>query len=224
MRDDLTAIYYSAHLEDPATEAEVRRTHLGSLNGLPVISVTQQPLDFGMNICVGDVGVSDINAFRQFELGIRAAETKYICNIEADFVYPPEYFQVVPPTDDTVYVANPMYVLFAMVRRRRRFYRKPGGSEGAIVVARDYMLHVFEKMLTGCPQWSREGVGFLHMWKIAKHHQFPLKVPVVTFKTDKNMGRKTPYIPSSERVSLPYWGTVHEVLQRFHLPEHVSCD
>ena len=215
---DLTAIYYTAHLEDPAVEQAVRETHLESAGDIPIVSVSQQPLDFGTNICVGDVGISDMNAFRQLQIGIRAAKTKYVCNIEADFLYPPEYFQLVPARDDVLYIGSPLYVLFCQERNAKRFYLKGAGSEGAIVADRLYLLSVMDTMLRDCPEWAPNGAPFQFMFKLSSQQRFRLPNPILTFKTDNNMGRKTPFRRRTETFSIPYWGTVDEVFARYHLP------
>ena len=214
---ELTAIYYTAHLERPETEEAIRQKHLESLDGIPVISVSQKPLDFGRNICVGSVGVSDLNAFRQCQLGVREATTKYVCPIEADFLYPPAYFQVIPPRDDTLYLVNPIYVLWCMKRHVRRFYLKARNSEGSMVVARDYLLQVFDEMLAGCPEWAPDGAPFHHMLSVGKSARLFIDTPIVTLKTDFNMGRKTPICPHNHTTEIPYWGTVQDVFARFHI-------
>jgi hypothetical protein len=194
MRDDLTAIYYTAHQEDPRTEEAVREQHLQSAGGIPIISVTQKPLDFGRNICVGtEVGISDLNAFRQYQIGVMEAKTKYVCPIEADVVYPPEYFQVVPESDDSMQMVLPMWVLCAMRGKVRNFCRKSRrGSESCLVADRDYVLAVFRDMLDDCPEWS-DGHPFKHMYSVCKRRTTHIANPVVTFKTDYNMGHKTPH-------------------------------
>lgn len=221
---DLTAIYYTAHLEHPPTEQAIREKHLESAGDVPIISVSQQPLDFGTNICVGNVGVSDLNAFRQCQLGVQQAKTKYVCPIEADFLYPPAYFQFEPPRDDTLYLMNPIYVLWCQKRHVRRFFKKAVGSEGAavgsegaMVVARDYLLKVFDAMLEGCPQWAPDGAHFHHMLHTGRWGKAQIDTPIVTLKTDRNMGRKTPICPQSQTLEIPYWGTVQEMFDRYHI-------
>ena len=64
MRDDLTMIYYTANTEDPALENNVRNFLVKQANGIPIVSVSQKPIDFGTNICVGEVGFNHYNGKR----------------------------------------------------------------------------------------------------------------------------------------------------------------
>ena len=100
---DLTAIYYTCNRERPEFERRIQETLLEAMGDIPLISVSKKPIDLGHNICVGDVpgGDSSQNAYRQFQIGARAATTKWVCPVEADFLYPPEYFTFEPEREDT---------------------------------------------------------------------------------------------------------------------------
>ena len=76
---------------------------LCSANGHPIISVSQQPIDFGENICVGDIGRSWLSLYKQLFEGVRRAKTKYVAMAEHDCVYAPEHFRWIPPREDTFY-------------------------------------------------------------------------------------------------------------------------
>ena len=109
-RTDLTVIYYTNNLEKPEFEGRIQKTLKESTDslGVPIISVSQKPIDFGKNICVGGVGASSQNAFRQLQIGAMEAKTRFVCPAEADFLHPREYFEFVPPSDRTAWVAIPV--------------------------------------------------------------------------------------------------------------------
>lgn len=90
---DSTIIYYSSGTESSSFEKKIQDTILENSGGLPIISVTQKPSDFGLNIDVGDVGASEMNMLRQILIGCYAATTKYVISAEADSLYGPDYFQ-----------------------------------------------------------------------------------------------------------------------------------
>ena len=115
-RTDLTVIYYTNNLEKPEFEGRIQRTLKETTDFLeiPIISVSQKPIDFGKNICVGEVGASSQNAFRRLQLGAIEAKTRFVCPAEADFLHPREYFEFVPPSDRTAWVAIPVWVLNAL--------------------------------------------------------------------------------------------------------------
>ena len=124
MRPDLTVIYYTSNREKPAFEAKIRQDLLLAIGDTPLISVSQQPIDFGRNICVGAVGQSEANAIRQFQIGAIAATTRFVCSAESDFLYAPERFAFCPDREDVFYGLTNWYVLFTSRSRGARFLRK----------------------------------------------------------------------------------------------------
>ena len=94
--NDATIIYYTSNREDPAFEQRVRENILKNSGGLPIISVSHQPIDFGKNICVGDVGTSGFNMFRQVQIACEAATTQFVISAEAARVFPatrPDFYR-----------------------------------------------------------------------------------------------------------------------------------
>ncbi len=100
---DLTIIYYTSNKEKPDFEEKVRAELLRVCGDLPIISVSQKPIDFGKNICVGNVGASGFNMFRQVLIGCREAKTLFVISAEADCLYPPEYFKFIPERENICY-------------------------------------------------------------------------------------------------------------------------
>lgn len=90
--DDLTVIYYTdSQLAEPLA-SRVRAHLLTVIGDTPLISVSQQPLAFGHNICVGEQGRSLENIYRAVLAGCRAATTPYVAMAEHDCLYTPEHF------------------------------------------------------------------------------------------------------------------------------------
>lgn len=214
MCKDLTVIYYTSNRENPNFERRIKRTLLHTIRGLPLISVSQKPMDFGRNICVGDVGASGHNAWRQLQIGAMEARTKYVCPTEADFLYPKEYFEFVPPRDDMFYMAQPVYVLFAQRGLGHSFHLKQRGSEAAMVVARDHLLKRLDEIFKGLDMWGPVTEAISIFRGIRRDH-FTMSIPAVTFKTDRNMHRKTPHDTLNKLKDLPYWGNSHALLKRY---------
>lgn len=98
-----TIIYYSDSLLDKKIEEVCIRQLKKAAGDHPIISVTQKPLDLGTNICVGEIGRSWINLYKQLMIGCEAAKTKYVAMAESDCLYTAEFYNFVPPTDDTFY-------------------------------------------------------------------------------------------------------------------------
>jgi hypothetical protein len=215
--NDLTVIYYTSNREKPKFEEKIREALLKSTDGLPIISVSQKPIDLGENICVGNVGKSTQNAFRQAQIGMKAAKTKFVCTVESDSLYPKEYFQFIPPKNDVMYVPQHIFVLFAQKRNRKMFARK-SLTESAIVCGRKYLIETIGKQLEGMGQWSNSfesGAKHRFLLNAGEHDTFKIQIPIITFKTDENLHRKTPHSRRSKTYELPGWGNSHELLMRY---------
>jgi hypothetical protein len=55
---------------------------------MPIISVSQKPIELGTNICVGEIGRSWISLYKQLLAGIEAAPTDWVVACEHDVLYP----------------------------------------------------------------------------------------------------------------------------------------
>ena len=207
-KNNITIIYYTSNREDPGFEARVQENLLRVCGGLPIISVSQKPIHLGTNICVGDVGVSGFNMFRQVQIACEAAKTPFVISAEADCLYPPDYFQFIPPRIDAPYRNSNLYV---MPDQRDYFFYKEGGATHAQIVGREFYLAVLKELFEGAPKWSVEEKNFpKERWKKADVFDeilyWQTKNPVFQIKTHRGMR----YYTHSDRTpipSLPYWGS-----------------
>ena len=93
-------VYYSDNRLDPVIERACQGQLLKS--GLPIVSVSLQPLDFGFNIVVeAERGI--LTMFQQILLGIEALDADIIYLSEYDILYHPSHFDFVPPDRTKVY-------------------------------------------------------------------------------------------------------------------------
>ncbi len=203
-------IYVSSNKEYPKFEERIRNNIL-AVTKLPIISVTQKPIEFGHNIAVGEgIGVSGYNMFRQVLIGLKASDADYVISCEADCLYPPDYFEFVPPRLDVAYRDNNLYV---MGQHRRYFYKKNEGATHAQIVGRKYYIEVLEKLFKGASEWSeternfpKERNGTDDVFDKDKVEFWTSASPVVQIKTSQSMRNYT----HSERVpvyGIPYWGS-----------------
>lgn len=213
MRDDLTVIYYTSNREKPEFEAKIRQTLLDTMGDLPLISVSQKPIDFGKNICVGDVEISNYNAFRQLQIGAIEAKTNFVCSAESDCLYPKEYFNYIPKRYHTFCMMRKMY----MVYESEYFYSRRV-NESAMIVGRNYLIESIEEMLGGNGMWGVERklpslfINKRRLW-------VTLNTPIITFKTPENMHpkkHKRSYIKLEDVDRLPYWGTPQELTEKYY--------
>lgn len=203
---DATVLYYTSNREGKIFEGRVREILLKNKGDLPLISVSQKPIDFGKNIDVGDHGVSGFNMFRQVQIGLREVKTKFVISAEADCFYPPDYFQFVPP-NDTPYRNQNTWV---MPQWRPFFWNKKESATHAQIVGTKFYLKTLDDLFEGAPKWSVKEKNFpKERHKIEdvfdKIEYWNTKNPVVQVKTKRSMRHYT----HSERIDtheLPYWG------------------
>jgi len=102
---DLSVIFYTSNYITDFFAENVRKNLLWCIGDMPLISVSQKPMDFGRNICVGDIGRSHLNIYRQILIGAKAAETEYVALAEDDIFYTPGHFTF-RPTSKEVFAYN----------------------------------------------------------------------------------------------------------------------
>ena len=214
---DATVIYCSSNRENWTFEKRIIKHLLANCGGLPIVSVTQKPVNLGTNVCVGDIGVSGFNFFRQVQIACEQAKTKFVISAEADCLYPPDYFTYEPYHNNVFYRDTNLYV---MGNHRSYFYRKPQGSTFAQIVGRETYLNRLKELFVGCPQWDAGDKNFpkgRHNFQDVNTttQYFHTVNPCVSFKTGKGMRHHS----ATERVqiySIPFWGDGKILRGRFY--------
>ena len=212
-----TILYYTSNKEGEEFEQRVKDNILEVSGGLPIISVSHKPIDFGKNIVVGDVGASGFNMFRQVQIGLREVKTPFVISAEADCLYPPDYFEWIPPTEYACYRNNNLYV---MGRWRKYFYRKLEGATHAQIVGTEYYLNRLNSLFKGAPEWNAGEKNFpkeRHRKEdiFDKIEYYQTENPVVQIKTTRSMRHYT----NSERIEIyeiPYWGKGDEFRTKYY--------
>lgn len=77
-----------------------RRILVREAHGQPIICVSQKPVDFGLNICVGEIGRSWTSLYKQLLSGVEAAETDWVVVVEHDCLYTSEHLSYEPGNKD----------------------------------------------------------------------------------------------------------------------------
>ena len=204
-----TILYYTSNREKPEFEKRVRENIVKASGGLPIVSVSHKPIHFGKNICVGDVGVSGFNMFRQVQIGLREIKTKFVISAEADCLYPPDYFRFAPKEENIPYRNSNLYVV---PDAREYFFYKKEGATHAQVVGTAFYLARLDRLFKGAPEWSTEEFNFprerhkmVDVFFSGEVKHFRTENPVVQIKTHKGMR----YYTKSDRTpiyDIPYWG------------------
>ena len=209
---DRTIIYYSACTEDPVFEQRIRDDLVKKAGNIPIISVTRKPIDFGQNICVGEVPVSYTSEWKQLLIGLKAAKTRFVIAAEADCLYPPEYFQMTPAEDDMMYNYNHIWIIW---KRHSGAFRKYGYCEGAQVCGREYWIERLEPLLpVKWEPYTRLQENVLVNEIFLERKEFTGR-PVVSFKTGDGVSCRTTFDRHSRTQELEYWGNVRKLKRIF---------
>ncbi len=222
IKDLLTVVYYTSNREDESFEKKIRAKLLEVIGDLPLISVSQKQIDFGKNICVGDVGVSNQNTFRQFQLGAINAKTPYVIAAEADCLYPREYFEFIP---ENITMCCRYDNVWIMYRDSTAGFVRKEYSEGAQIWGREILISHYERRLRGRGYWNpvlEHGKNVPLLFKKQSWSFFHGKVPVISIKTTEGMHRFTGVIPTQDPSGvkkLPFWGTAAKLRKEF-FPKH----
>jgi len=206
-----TIVYYTANREEEWFELVIREQILRVAGDIPIISVSQKQIDFGYNICVGDVGIGNQNAHRQFQIGCEAATTEFVHSAESDTLYSPEYFQFIPEDEQSAY-RTPVY-LFRL--GDNRFFRKKA-SESATVIGRKYAIRAIDKSLRNRGIWRdtlETGREVPYTFRHGNWKPFSLDVPIINIKTENQM--HTWHGHDEVVDELPYWGKPQDVTGLF---------
>jgi len=205
-----TIIYYTHNLEDPTFEKKVQDTILKNCQGLPIISVSHKPINFGTNICVGEKPLSYSNVLRQTLIGLKAAKTKFCIGAEDDCLYPPDYFSFTPKTINNAYRYTNVVVHFD---GRNRFWKK-NYVEAAQMCGTQYWINSIEKILSGNDSWDPIPVNPPYVFTSGDKYSWTGEIPVIYFKTRKSFNFKTGF-RSGSLTKVPYWGSAQEVYNQY---------
>ena len=96
-------VYYTDNSLQEPLASFCREKLLEAADGKPIVCVSQKPLDFGLNICIGEIGRSHLSIFRQVLAGLEQVKTKYVALAEHDCLYTKEHFNWIPPEDGKFY-------------------------------------------------------------------------------------------------------------------------
>ena len=183
-KNDLTVIYYTSNwldIHNPYFLENTKKQLLIAIGDLPLISVSQKPIVFGQNICVGDIGRSHLNVYRQILTGAKAAKTKYVATAEDDILYSYEHFHnYVPEKDRFAYDMNKWSIftwtkppLFSF-RTKRKVVNSLIAKREMLVAAMEERFHKFDELIA---QGRREE-DIIHYWGDPGRYESNLGVTV----------------------------------------------
>jgi hypothetical protein len=225
--NDLTVVYYTANFANERFVNLTRERLLESIGNLPLISVSQKPIQFGKNICVGDIGRSQVNIYKQVQIGTRAAGTKYIALCEDDCLYPPSHFTTMRPKDDEFAYNDNRWGLYTWTRPPI-FSNKHRIVLSNCIAPKELILESLDERFKRYPDESKIPLhhfaefGKYERWMnitIRKRVLFKSSEPTIMFSHPDalgyaGLGNKKRH--GDEKVSeLPFWGKAEDVLKKY---------
>jgi len=196
---DKEIIYYTASREliEPKVIEQINKVR----GSIPVISVSQKPLNFGTNICVGKLEQNYKNAFMQCKLGCEKSKADYVIMCESDCLYPEDYFNFEPKDLNTIYDYDNVWLMWDR-ENRTRFY-KHGTTAGSIILGRELYLKMMEK---GIPDFFDTNL---------KWENFTGN-PIINIKTRHGVSFGTTLQRGVKPLKeLPYWGHIDDIRLKY---------
>lgn len=226
--NDLTLLYYTDNLIADACARNVRK-HLLQVSGgkIPIISVSQKPIEFGTNICVGEIGKSHYNCYKQILTGAMEAKTKYVACCEDDTLYNAEYFSHRPSGDDVfTYNLNWWYAQELCFWHKMKEMKDTGMCQCICPTAE--LIKILQPRFAMHPdpipptdrhaqkRWQEPGRCDLFFGiPNAKVEYFSSEKPTVVFNYRGSLGgKRRSWRPTTSVDSLPDWGSAKDLWQK----------
>ena len=222
---DATIIYYTSNQIHEYFAENIRKKIVESSgNKLPIISVSQKPINFGKNICVGKIGVLVYNVYKQILAGAKKAETKFVMCAEDDTLYPPEHFKTTRPQQDRLYYNTHRWTIDPS---NVYFFRRHKISMLACIAPTDMLIDILETRFKMFPEPVPKGIfqpaepGMCEKYfDLPKVHykKFATKQPIVTFSHRGGLGgrRKIVYMTDKLQNTLEPWGKASVLWEKIY--------
>lgn len=210
-----TILFLSSNRETPEFEKKIIETLLLNCGNLPIVGVTQKPVDLGpnsKNIVVGDVGASGMNFCRQIQIGLEAIPSgHFVIQCESDCLYPKAYFEFRPPRTDIAYRDKNIYVL----KFNQPLFKKRSSTFAQIMGRDAYLarLNYIFSYKPNLPKWDTSMFSFpkvIGLKFLDSYEEFYTEEACISFKTGNGMRLHT-VTKDTPVYSLPYWGSVEEI-------------
>ncbi len=232
-KNDLTVVYYTSNWLDthnPYFLENTKKQLLRAIDDLPLISVSQKPIAFGQNICVGKIGRSHLNLYRQILEGAKAAKTKYVAMAEDDILYSHEHFHYYAPDNDVFAYNMAKWSLFTWTKPPIFSFRNKRKVVNSLIAKRDMLIDALEERFDKFKGIPDEKVP-LYYWGDPGRYEEKLGVSVREteefYTTEPNIVFSHPeafgYLSRGTRkrlgdiraIEIPYWGRAEDILKLY---------
>lgn len=232
---DLTVIYYTSNYleeQNPVFVENTKKQLLKAIGDHPLISVSHKPMNFGQNICVGDIGRSHRNIYWQMLVGAKAAKTKYVAMAEDDILYSYEHFHTYTPKENKFAFDMQKLSLFTWGEPIFTF-RTKRMVVNQLVAPREMLIEALEERFARVPElhklgktddWINSRWGDPGRYEnllgvtVREKEEFYSQVPSIVFSHPKAFGYETNQgkkkrLGDIRMIEIPFWGRAEDVLK-----------
>ena len=223
--NDLTVIYLTASLVPEEWGKFQRETLLKAVGDTEIISVSREPLNFGLNILDDGKKCTD-NIYRQMLRAAKLATTKYVATAEDDTLYHEYHYKLRPSSDDTFAYNKNRFTLFTwgepMYHWRNRL------SNCSLIAPRELLIEALEERFAKWPNGIPEhivgelGRGMVERnlkVKERKCEELFSNVSVIQVNhdfssEDRQRTHRKSYGPI-RAYDIPHWGKAEDLIRKF---------
>lgn len=237
---DLSVIYYTANYIDTEAPIFSRNTKLQLMKAIgehPLISVSQKPMDFGKNVCLGDIGRSHFNIYYQILTGCKAATTEFVAMAEDDILYTYSHFHTFVPKHTNFAYDMQKLSLFTWTEPPMYSFRTKRRVINQLIARRTTLIEALEErfarkeVLINEMGWSEDRVSSL--WGDIGRYEGQLGVtvreveefystdPSIVFTHPKAYGYefnhgKRKMLGDIKMYDIPVWGKASDVVKLYY--------
>lgn len=142
-------VYYTDNRLDPKIMSRVQKQLLKS--GLPIVSVSLRPIDFGVNIHL-PLERGHLTMFRQILAGLEAIDADVVFLAEHDVLYHPSHFDFDPPRKDVYYYNENTWKVDAATGRALFYYCK---QTSQLCADRDLLIQHYRERVRRVEEFGR---------------------------------------------------------------------
>jgi len=246
--NDLTVIYYTSNWLDTHNPHFLRNTRKvleQVTRDMPIISVSQKPVTFSgvtdhTNICIGDIGRSHLNIYKQILIGCEAAKTEYVAMAEDDILYSFDHFHTFRPSKDTFAYDMSKLSIFTWTKPPLFSFRTKRRVVNSVIARRKLVISALEERFKRIEVLQHEGMSIEQIesrWgdftryeeqlgvKVQTAEEFYSVIPNIVFSHEHALGYvsrgKNKRLGDIRIIEVPYWGRAEDVLKLFY-PEGES--
>lgn len=234
--NDLTIIFYTANrVSDYFMASVLTRLKLAAFH-IPVVCVSQKPMsmekhvfNLEQNICLGDIGWSTYNIFKQQLIGAKAAKTKYVALAEDDILYHHSHFHTeFRPRDDEF--AYDMHKWGLYTWDKTPVYSQKLRRTSGCIAPRELLIETLEERFAKYPDpaivpykfWAEPGRYEKELGvTVRKQVEFYAWIAHIIFSHEDALGYQTLQNRKMHGIvkayDIPFWGRAEEVMKLHHV-------